>query len=76
VTRADAGRRKIETAASAIAANQIMTTIPLTHAAAAAEIPTPVTTVSQAAMHKGHLGRTASNAPGRIEAVALVPVER
>jgi hypothetical protein len=53
-----------------------MTTIPLTHTAPAAEIPTPVTTVNQAAMHKGHFGRKASNAPGRIEAAALVLVER
>ena len=58
-------------AASATAATQNTTIIPRTHTAPAAEKPTPVTTVSQAARHSGHFGSNTSTAPGRLEAAAL-----
>ena len=57
--------------ASTMATTQSVTSIPRIHTALAAEKPTPVTTVNQAARHNGHFGSNTSTAPGTIEAAAL-----
>jgi len=59
-----ARRRTIFAAASA----KTTTIAPRRYAAAAAEMPTPVTAVSQAARHNGHFGRNSTTAPGSMEA--------